>query len=168
MKQVILLLCSIMLSANVAFADSCFIAKENGKVLQSEGDPEKRYAPMSTFKITLSLIGFDSGILADEMHPVWPFKEGYVDWRDAWKQDQTPKSWMKESCVWYSQVLTKKLGMKKFQDYVTKFDYGNKDLSGDKEQNNGLTNAWLSSSLQNFKRRASCLFTEDASGQIAY
>lgn len=148
MKKVFLLLCSIMLSANVAFADSCFIAKENGKVLQSEGDPEKRYAPMSTFKITLSLIGFDSGILADEMHPVWPFKEGYVDWRDAWKQDQTPKSWMKESCVWYSQVLTKKLGMKKFQDYVTKFDYGNKDLSGDKEQNNGLTNAWLSSSLQ--------------------
>ena len=148
MKKVILLLCSIMLSANVAFADSCFIAKENGKVLQSEGDPEKRYAPMSTFKIPLSLIGFDSGILVDEMHPVWPFKEGYVDWREVWKQDQTPKSWMKESCVWYSQVLTKKLGMKKFQEYVTKFDYGNKDLSGDKGQNNGLTNAWLSSSLQ--------------------
>ena len=33
MKKVILLLCSIMLSAGVAFADSCFIAKENGKVL---------------------------------------------------------------------------------------------------------------------------------------
>lgn len=148
MKKVILLLCSIILSANVAFADSCFIAKENGKVLQSEGDPEKRYAPMSTFKIPLSLIGFDSGILVDEMHPVWPFKEGYVDWREVWKQDQTPKSWMKESCVWYSQVLTKKLGMKKFQEYVTKFDYGNNDLTGDKGSNNGLTNAWLSSSLQ--------------------
>ncbi len=148
MKKVILLLCSIVLSANVAFADSCFIAKENGKVLKSEGDCEKRYAPMSTFKIPLSLIGFDSGILVDEMHPVWPFKEGYVDWREVWKQDQTPKSWMKESCVWYSQVLTKQLGMKKFQEYVTKFDYGNKDLTGDKGQNNGLTNAWLSSSLQ--------------------
>ncbi len=148
MKKVILLLCSIMLSANVAFADSCFIAKENGKVLKSEGDQEKRYAPMSTFKIPLSLIGFDSGILVDEMHPVWPFKEGYVDWREVWKQDQTPKSWMKESCVWYSQVLTKELGMKKFQEYVTKFDYGNKDLTGDKGSNNGLTNAWLSSSLQ--------------------
>lgn len=148
MKKVILLLCSIILSANVAFADSCFIAKENRKVLQSEGDPEKRYAPQSTFKIPLSLIGFDSGILVDEMHPVWPFKEGYVDWREVWKQDQTPKSWMKESCVWYSQVLTKQLGMKKFQEYVTKFDYGNKDLTGDKGSNNGLTNAWLSSSLQ--------------------
>lgn len=148
MKKVILLLCSIMLSANIAFADSCFIAKENEKILQSKGDLEKRYAPMSTFKITLSLIGFDSGILVDEMHPVWSFKEGYADWREVWKQDQTPKSWMKESCVWYSQVLTKELGMKKFQEYVRKFDYGNKDLTGDKGQNNGLTNAWLSSSLQ--------------------
>jgi beta-lactamase class D len=70
-KKVILLLCFIMLSANVSFADSCFIAKENGKVLKSEGDCEKRYAPMSTFKIALSLIGFDSGILMDEMHPVF-------------------------------------------------------------------------------------------------
>jgi beta-lactamase class D len=148
MKKVFLLLSSIMLSANVAFGDSCFMAKENEKVLQTEGDCDKRYAPMSTFKIALSLIGFDSGILVDEMHPVWPFKEGYVDWRDAWKQDQTPKSWMKESCVWYSQVLTKQLGMEKFQAYVTKFDYGNKDLSGDKGQKNGLTNAWLSSSLK--------------------
>lgn len=148
MKKVILLLCSIMLSANVTFADSCFIAKEKRRVLKSEGDCKKRYAPMSTFKIALSLIGFDSGILVDEKHPVWPFKEGYVDWRNVWKQDQTPKSWMKESCVWYSQVLTKQLGMEKLQAYVTKFDYGNKDLSGDKGQNNGLTNAWLSSSLK--------------------
>lgn len=148
MKKVILLLCSIILSANLAFADSCFIAKENSKVLKTEGDCDKRYAPMSTFKIPLSLMGFDSGILMDEMHPVWPFKEGYDDFREVWKRDQTPKSWMKESCVWYSQVLTKELGMKKFQEYVTKFDYGNKDLSGDKGQNNGLTNSWLSSSLQ--------------------
>lgn len=148
MKKVILLLCSIMLSANVAFADSCFVAKENSKVLKTWGDCDNRYAPQSTFKIPLSLMGFDSGILIDEMNPKWPFKEGYVDWRDSWKQDQTPKSWMKESCVWYSQVLTTKLGMKKFQDYVIKFDYGNKDISGDKGKNNGLTQSWLSSSLQ--------------------
>jgi beta-lactamase class D len=82
------------------------------------------------------------------MHPVWSFKEGYVDFRDAWKQDQTTQSWIKESCVWYSQVLAKQLGMEKFQDYVTKFSYGNMDLTGDKGKENGLTNSWLSSSLQ--------------------
>ena len=82
------------------------------------------------------------------MHPLWPFKKGYPDFLEVWKQDQTPKSWMKNSCVWYSQVLTRKLGMQKFQSYVTKLNYGNMDLSGDKGKNNGLTNAWLSSSLE--------------------
>lgn len=148
LKQFILLLCSVMLSAGIAFADNCFVAKEKNQILKSDGDLDKRYPPMSTFKIALSLIGFDLGILIDEMHPIWPFKEGYDDWRDVWKQAQTPKSWIKESCVWYSKVLTKKLGMEKFQDYVTQFDYGNKDLSGDIGKNNGLTNAWLSSSLK--------------------
>ena len=38
--------------------------------------------------------------------------------------------------------------MEKFQNYVTKFSYGNQDLSGDKDKNNGLTNSWLSSSLE--------------------
>ena len=48
MKKVILLLCFIMLSAKMTFADSCFIAKENGKVLQSEGDCATIYGPQST------------------------------------------------------------------------------------------------------------------------
>ncbi len=148
MKKVILLLCSMMVSAGVGFADTCFIAKENGKILKSEGDGKARYSPCSTFKIPLALMGYSIRILKDEMHPVWPFKEGYDDFRDTWKQDQTPKSWMKESCVWYSQVLTPKIGAKKFHHYVKKFHYGNQDLSGDKGKNNGLTNAWLSSSLE--------------------
>jgi beta-lactamase class D len=52
MKKVILLLCSIMLSAGVAFADSCFIVKENSKVLKTEGDCDKRYAPNSCVEIS--------------------------------------------------------------------------------------------------------------------
>ena len=122
--------------------------QEKDKIIHQMGDCNKRYAPCSTFKIALSLIGYDSGILIDEMHPSWPFKKGYPDFLDQWKQDQTPQSWMKNSCIWYSQLLTKKLGMKNFQFYVTKLGYGNTDLSGDKGKNNGLTNAWLSSSLE--------------------
>jgi len=139
---------TMMVLAPMVSAESCFIAQKNQVVIQIEGDGGKCYAPMSTFKIPLSLMGFDSGILVDEMHPVWPFKEGYVDWRSAWRKNHNPSTWIKESCVWYSQILTKKLGMKKFQDYVTQFSYGNMDLSGDKGKNNGLTNAWLSSSLK--------------------
>jgi beta-lactamase class D len=148
MRKGSLFLCFIILYVSSAFAQQCFIVKEKDKIIQQEGDCNQRYTPCSTFKIALSLIGYDSGILIDETHPLWPFKKGYPDFLEVWKQDQTPKSWMKNSCVWYSQVLTKKLGMQKFQSYVTKLNYGNMDLSGDKGKNNGLTNAWLSSSLE--------------------
>ena len=143
-----LFLCFIILYASSAFAKQCFIAKEKDKIIYQEGDCNQRYAPCSTFKIALSIIGYDSGILIDETHPLWPFKKGYPDFLEVWKQDQTPKSWMKNSSVWYSQVLTRKLGMQQFQSYVTKFNYGNMDLSGDRGKNNGLTHAWLSSSLE--------------------
>ncbi|MGI4775636.1 MAG: penicillin-binding transpeptidase domain-containing protein, partial [Janthinobacterium lividum] len=78
----------------------------------------------------------------------WPFKKNYPDFLDSWKQEQTPTSWIKNSCVWYSQVLTRELTIEKFQSYITKLGYGNMDLSGDKKKNNGLTNSWLSSSLE--------------------
>jgi beta-lactamase class D len=58
------------------------------------------------------------------------------------KGTHSPRTWMKNSCLWYSRVLTKELGIKKFQEYVTKFNYGNMDLSG------GLTESWISSSLK--------------------
>jgi len=148
MKKGGLFLCFVILYVTPAFAKQCFIAKEKDKIIHQEGDCNQRYAPCSTFKIALSLIGYDSGILIDVMHPLWSFKKGYPDFLEVWKQDQTPKSWIKNSCVWYSQVLTRKLGMQQFQSYVTKFNYGNMDLSGDKGKNNGLTHAWLSSSLE--------------------
>ena len=149
MKKIILFLCSVILSAGSAFAsESCFLVKENGVVMKSEGDCKVRYSPCSTFKIVLALVGYDAEILKDEMYPQWPFKPEYKSLLESWKDTQNPTTWMKNSCVWYSQVLTPQLGMKKFQEYVKKFDYGNQDLSGDKTQNNGLTNAWLSSSLE--------------------
>ncbi|KHO02297.1 class D beta-lactamase [Rickettsia felis] len=126
----------------------CFLVKENYKFIKQEGNCESRYAPCSTFKIVLSLMGYDDGFLIDETHPKLPFKEGYDDYLEVWKQPHTPKDWIKNSCLWYSRLITKELGYEKFRDYITKFDYGNQDISGDKGKNNGLTNAWLSSSLE--------------------
>jgi beta-lactamase class D len=102
---------------------------------------DRRASPCSSFKVPLSLMGFDSGILIDETSPVWPYQDDYVDWLPIWKQPYHPQMWMRNSCVWFSQVLTTMLGMPKFQTYIDSFDYGNKDLSA------GLTEAWLMSSL---------------------
>src|SRR5471030_108016 len=105
MKKIILFLCSLILCANSAFANTnCFLAKENGKVLKAEGDCKSRYAPQSTFKIPLSLIGFDSGILRDENNPSWPCKKGCNYYVNVCKGDHNPRTWMRDSCLWYSQV----------------------------------------------------------------
>ena len=47
----------------------------------------KRVTPASTFKIALSLIGFDTGILENEISPVWDFQEGYDNFLETWNQD---------------------------------------------------------------------------------
>jgi beta-lactamase class D len=143
MEKIILFLCGIILCASQAWANhQCFLAKEKGQVLKSEGDCASAYAPESTFKIALSLIGFDSSILKSESKPSWSLPEGTDPYINVCKGDHDPRTWMRDSCLWYSRILTTKLGMEKFKDYVTEFSYGNMDLTG------GLTSAWVSSSLK--------------------
>lgn len=146
MKKILLYIFLFYLPA-FTYAD-CFLVKENDRVIKQEGDCNSRHSPCSTFKIALSLIGYDSGILLDETHPEVPFKEGYADSIENWRQAHNPILWMKNSCVWYSQILTQKLGIDKFQEYIKKLNYGNQDISGDIGKDNGLTQAWLSSSLE--------------------
>jgi beta-lactamase class D len=139
------------LAAGSARADAvCTLLAEasTGKILHQDGECDRAMPPASTFKIPISLMGYDSGFLKDETNPVLPFQEGYADWRKEWRTDIDPTTWMKESVVWYSQLITRSLGEEKFRAYVQAFDYGNEDVSGDKGKNNGLTRSWLSSSLR--------------------
>lgn len=140
-------LCFLSLGT-VANASDCFIVKEKNTTLKSEGQCQTAYAPNSTFKIALSLMGFDAGILKSETNPSFPFKKEYAPNINVCKGDHNSKEWMRDSCVWFSQVLTKELGMEKFRKYVNDFGYGNKDVSGDAGKVNGLTQSWLNSSLQ--------------------
>lgn len=111
-------------------------------IIRQEGQCDTATAPMSTFKLAISLMAYDAGILVDQHQPVWPFKPGYVDWREEWKQDTDPAQWMARSVVWYSQQITQRLGEQRFARYVHQFSYANEDVSG------GLTSAWLNTSLQ--------------------
>jgi beta-lactamase class D len=119
-----------------------------GKILQQQGDCGTRVTPASTFKIAISLMGYESQFLKDEHSPALPFHAGYADWLPAWRQTTDPTSWIKYSVVWFSQQVTQSLGTARFQKYVTDFHYGNEDVSGDPGKHNGLTRAWLSSSLR--------------------
>lgn len=132
----------------------CFMIQELGAptAVISEGNCQKRVSPCSTFKIPIALMGFESSILKDAQNPVMPFKAEYESAMptclDKWKAPHNPTQWMKNSCIWYSQVITQTLGVDKLKNYVQLFNYGNQDVSGDPGKNNGLTRSWLSSSLK--------------------
>lgn len=115
---------------------------------QSGSGCDLRVPPASTFKLPLSLIGFDSDLLQNAHSPTLPFKPGYPDYLPSWRTSTDPTAWMKNSVVWYSQQITTKLGEESFRRYIAAFDYGNQDLSGNPGKHDGLTRAWLSSSLE--------------------
>ena len=121
----------------------------SGQTLIEDGDCTTRVTPASTFKMALSVMGYDAGFLKDEHTPELPFKKGYPDYGgEAWKQPTNPVRWLKYSVVWYSQQITHALGEKRLHDYAVKFGYGNADFSGDKGKANGLERSWIASSLK--------------------
>ncbi|WP_287147505.1 class D beta-lactamase [Aeromonas sp.] len=138
-----LLAAGLLFSLPTSAASGCLLfADGSGKPISSQGDCSSQLTPASTFKIPLALMGYDSGFLVDETLPALP-----DDWLPAWRETTTPSRWLTYSVVWYSQRLTEWLGMERFQQYVDRFDYGNRDLSGNPGKHDGLTQAWLSSSL---------------------
>ncbi len=120
--------------------DACFIAFDlnTDKIVAERGGPicSERAPALSTFKIPLALMAFDSKVIVDEDTS---FKwDGVNRPIAAWNQDQTVASWMKDSVVWVSQIIAPEIGKEKIAGYLKMFNYGNQDMSG------GLTSAWLS------------------------
>lgn len=124
------------------------VEADSGTVLRRDGDCAGRVTPASTFKIAIALMGYEAGILESATAPEWPFRPGYPAWIASWRRAHTPETWMRESVVWYSQEVTRRLGARRFAGFVRDFGYGNADVSGDPGAGNGLTRAWLSSSLR--------------------
>ncbi|CAN7403310.1 class D beta-lactamase [Aminobacter sp. LjRoot7] len=120
---------------------------QSGATLRRDGTCDRRVSPASTFKVPLALMGYDAGILADAHTPRWDYKPEF----NAIKRDHRPVDptiWEKDSVVWYSQQITRKLGNERFAGYVENFTYGNGDITGNPGKKDGLTHSWLSSSLQ--------------------
>lgn len=147
MYKLILLSALSTLYSAVAFSqkkqlegvDGCFILYDlkADKQLVKFGDKRcaEQVPACSTFKVPLSIIAYDKGILKDETDlQKW---DGVRRDIYSWNQDQTAASWMSNSVVWYSQTLTPKLGRDTIEKYLKEFGYGNHDMSG------GLDFSWL-------------------------
>lgn len=109
---------------------------------------KEKYAPCSSFKLPLATISFETGILKDENEPAWVSRADHDLALESWKGLHTPKSWIKNSVVWYSQELTPFLGVDRIQEYLREWNYGNQDISGDMDRGDPLQHFWLDSSLQ--------------------
>jgi beta-lactamase class D len=109
-----------------------------------------RYSPCSTFKITNSLIGIESGVAENENYlikydsmktppkPWWHTAEP----QKYWMQDQTMRMAIKNSVVWYYQELARRIGNENMTKYLRQIGYGNNDISS------GIDNFWLCGSLK--------------------
>ncbi|NTV83917.1 MAG: class D beta-lactamase [Bacteroidales bacterium] len=110
----------------------------------------KQFSPCSTFKIPNSLIGLETGVIADTAfviphdsirHPKDP-ELMYSEPFRHWYQDLSLKQAFQFSCVWYYQELARRVGQDRMEKYVDQLDYGNGDISS------GVDNYWLCRSLQ--------------------
>jgi len=135
-------------AAGTSLDCTLMIDAASGAALVEQGQCGVRVTPASTFNIVVSLMGYDGGVLRDAHSPVLPFKPGYADWNDSWRTTTDPTSWIRNSTVWYAQQTAARLGAQQVRGYVARFDYGNRDLSGDAEAPEGEMSSWFNGSLQ--------------------
>ena len=109
----------------------------------------ERFSPKSTFKIPNSLIGLETGVIRDAEFVIPWNREKYppeANWNEEpfvhWGKDQTLRSALKYSVVWYYRELALSVGSERMKNYVQAFNYGNKDVSG------RVDNFWLNNVLK--------------------
>lgn len=101
---------------------------------------EQRFSPASTYKVPHALIGLETEVLKDENAL---FKWNGIRHKfKVWNRDHTLKTAIPYSVLWYFQKVASKVGKKRMQKMVNRFDYGNRDISAP------LTTFWLESSLK--------------------
>jgi beta-lactamase class D len=100
---------------------------------------DARHPPCSTFKVPNSLIGLQSGVIPDADTVVkW---DGTRHHYDSWNRNQTLRTAVARSAVWYFQRLARGVGEARMRQFLRAIDYGNHDISG------GIDTFWLNSTL---------------------
>ena len=133
--------------------DGCFVSLnlKTGVYFRVNSDNcQKRYPPFSTFKIPNSLIGLQTGVIKDPeqkwhwdsaKYPV-PENAPSGEYKLIWAQDNSMRTALANSIVWYYRELASRVGKKRMAGWLHRFEYGNQDISG------GLDRFWLGSSLK--------------------
>lgn len=101
---------------------------------------KQRYLPASTFKIPNSIIALETKVLADTNQIIkW---DGIKRDIKEWNRDHNLSSALKYSVVPFYQEIARQVGAKKYLEYLTSMNYGNKVIG------NRVDYFWLDNSLQ--------------------
>ena len=100
----------------------------NQYIRYNPGRCAERFIPASTFKIMNSLIGLETGVIPDENYVIkWDGTQYDIP---SWNRDNTLKTAIQNSVVWYYQELARRVGNEKMQYYLDAAHYGNQNISG--------------------------------------
>jgi beta-lactamase class D len=123
--------------------DGCFTMMDNSNgsiTVYNMAMDTTRVTPASTFKITNSLIGLETGRITDENMVIkW---DGIKRWKEDWNKDLTMKEAFKVSCVPYYQEVARRIGRDTMKLWIDSIAYGNKNIDG------RIDTFWLNNTLK--------------------
>lgn len=100
------------------------------------------FLPASTFKILNSLIALETGVISDEIDVLtW---DGIPRKFPEWNRDLNMREAIKLSAIWFYQVLARRIGHDRMQQWVTQVGYGNQKIGN----NNDIDKFWLQGALR--------------------
>ncbi|MHC0066429.1 class D beta-lactamase [Nostoc sp. UIC 10890] len=99
-------------------------------------------APASTFKIFNALVALETGVVPDDVAVLtW---DGIHREIDAWNYDTNLRQAFKDSTVWFYQVLARRIGYERMQQFINKVGYGNRQIGTAAD----IDRFWLQQPLQ--------------------
>ncbi|MEH1928847.1 MAG: class D beta-lactamase [Nostoc sp.] len=99
-------------------------------------------APASTFKIFNALVALETGVVPNDVVVLtW---DGIHREIDAWNHDTNLRQAFKDSTVWFYQVLARRIGYERMQQFINKVGYGNRQISTAAD----IDHFWLQQPLQ--------------------
>ncbi|MGB7441317.1 MAG: class D beta-lactamase [Coleofasciculaceae cyanobacterium] len=100
------------------------------------------FSPASTFKILNSLISLETGVISNEIAILtW---DGISRQFPVWNQDLNMRQAFRFSGVWFYQVLARRVGYERMQEWVTKVGYGNQEIGSPED----IDQFWLGRELK--------------------
>jgi beta-lactamase class D len=101
-------------------------------IMSNREDSHLGTLPASTFKVINTLIALETGVVADEQEIIkWPGKTDTVKYgyRPDIYHDMSLKEAFKLSAGWVYVELAKRIGKDRYQQFLSKSNYGNADIS---------------------------------------